>query len=196
MLCWSMALTQGLQRPSLTRGGAEGGSHFWEMLPTPCAQQVSWTVCPHSAQQQACSSGQCAPVRQAGKDRFRFKPSVETGRGLLLHAACRTGRLHSSEDAAELAAALQEQGLCEKALRTYELGRAARMQTMTRVEMVSPDTGSPYAVGGDTTRMMGLRAPCRQPITQASTLAALRGPSIYRCLHCAASSRHGGSTLA
>ena len=42
------------------------------------------------------------------------------------------------EDAAELAAALQEQGLCEEALRTYELGRAARLQTMTRVEMVSP----------------------------------------------------------
>lgn len=47
------------------------------------------------------------------------------------------------EDAAELAAALQEQGLCEEALRTYELGRAVRMQTMTRVEMVSSDAGSP-----------------------------------------------------
>ena len=47
------------------------------------------------------------------------------------------------EDAAELAAALQEHGLCEEALRTYELGRAVRMQTMTRVEMVSSDAGSP-----------------------------------------------------
>eukprot|EP00891_Asterochloris_glomerata_P001538 jgi/Astpho2/1538/Aster-05410 len=41
------------------------------------------------------------------------------------------------EDAAELAAALQEHGLCEEALRTYELGRAVRMQTMTRVEMIT-----------------------------------------------------------
>ena len=37
----------------------------------------------------------------------------------------------------------QLHGLCEEALRTYELGRAVRMQTMTRVEMVSSDAGSP-----------------------------------------------------